>query len=304
MPLTNYPQGLTSFGAVLPGKDFYTDFGRKHIFVHGNLGDDGTSGESPEQALKTMAQAFTRIESGSVIHVAGNITEQLSSPAGIFDVVIVGAGTRPRHADAHTGQNGYKTTATWKPPSSPTAATALLKLRQQGWRIANILFDAPADAAAIDFMRDAAAGDDERDAGHSEVLGCRFVSGSAGIKIIGTEILHNLLFHGNIFEDLTTAISMAAGYGRRLRIEKNEFRKNTNHIVAALAESVIIDNVFTDHTTQSIDLNGGGGKNIVTKNYLSGTYSVAGGYRVSNANDEWAGNFNTLAGGITVADPA
>ena len=40
------------------------------------------------------------------------------------------------------------------------------------------------------------------------------------------------------------------------------------------------------------------------KNYLSGTFSSAGGYTVANANDEWAGNFNTLAGGITVADPA
>jgi hypothetical protein len=264
-------------------------------------GSNGNGGKSPDEPLLTMAKAFTLIDSGDIIHFVGNVAEQIETPAGVFDVTIIGEGTRPRHADAHTGNNGYQT-ATWK--TAGIATTPLLKVRQQGWRICNVLIAPPADSPGIDFMRDAAAGDSERDSSHSGVYGCRFAGGSSGIKITGTEIVHDIEIAGNIFNDITRAIWATAYYGRRFLIHDNDFDLNTNHIVAALGDSKIINNVFGQFTTMGVDLTNGNGHNVVTKNYLSGTYSIGGGYKKSNANDEWAGNFNSLTGGITAVVPA
>jgi hypothetical protein len=312
---TNFPQGLTSMGVPAGVGDLIPMNGRKQIWVRGVsslatigqnrdlIGNDGAPGDNPDEPLLTMARAFQLLESGAVIHFTGDIKEQLSAPDGIFDVTIIGEGTRPRHADAHTGNNGYSA-ATWKSPAVPAATTALLTVRQQGWRFANILFACPSDDAALDFIRDAAAGDLERDSSHAAVLGCRFAgAGLAGIKISGTENVFDLLIKGNIFNDLTTAIT-AGAFCHRFIIEDNRFDLNTNHIVASLTDSFILNNVMGQFTTLSIDLTGGGGHNVITKNYLSGTYGIGGGYVKSNANDEWAGNFNSLAGGITAADPA
>jgi hypothetical protein len=61
--------------------------------------------------------------------------------------------------------------------------------------------------------------------------------------------------------------------------------------------------VFGSFTTKGLDLSGGVGKNVVSRNALSGTYSVVGGY-TAGTDDEWGGNFNSLTGGVTAADPA
>lgn len=275
-------------------------FGRAW-FLNGNGSRAGNG--TRDNPFLTMAAALAAASSGDAIYFKGNITENIVAPAGLFNISIIGAGTRPRHADAHTSSNGYSG-ATWK---ALVQTEPLIQLRQQGWRLANILFDCPTTDGAIELIRDAAAGDLERDSSHTEIVGNRFASGETGILISGTEIIHNVLVAGNIFNDLTHAIktSIVADYGRRWEIVNNVFMKNTNHLVAGLYESVIQDNMFGNFTTLGLDLRGGaGGLNVITKNYLTGTYSNVGGYYRSAATDEWAGNFNTLAGGITVADPA
>lgn len=306
MSITNYEGGLASMGVPLPSSGFTRFNGRPHLFVHGQYGNDGFPGTDTSQPLKTMAKAFALVQSGGTIHLNGSITEQLSTPAGIFDVTVIGEGNRPRHADAHTSSGlnvqGGRAGATWKAPTSPTATTPLVKVRQQGWRFVNILFAPPSDAAAISFIRDAAAGDSERDGSHGEVVGCRFAGGQDGILFAGTENLFDVLICNNTFND-QTGVSIKGGYCYRALIENNVFGQNANHIVLACTQSNIIRNILNSWTTAAIDLNGGGGLNVITENYLSGTYASTQ-YRKANANDEWAGNWNTLSGGITVSDPA
>jgi len=296
MPDTNFSGVVTSQGVPIFSANPNV-YGR-HWFVDGNRGLDGNRGRDRGNPLKTMGAALDRVGSGDEIHVRGNITENLTAPAGIFDVTITGAGNRPRHADADTGNNGYSA-ATWK---ASVQTDPLLILRQQGWTIRNILFDCPTSDAALQFIRDAASGDSERDSSHTTIQGCRFASGATGILISGTENIFNVEIAGCIFNDLTDAIDSPGAYAYRWDIHDNMFMANTNHIDCGFTQAVIRRNVFGKFTTMSIDLTGGA-NNMVVDNDLSGTYDNGGGY-IAGTDDEWFGNRNSLTGGITADDPA
>lgn len=269
------------------------------IFVDGNRGSDGNNGKSAGRAYATMTKAFTVVQSGDTIFLRGNVTENCTCPAGVFDVSVIGSGNRPRHADAHTGNGGYSG-ATWK---ASVTSDPLCIVRQQGWRFENILFACPTTDAGLDFIRDAASGDSERDSSHAIVRGCRFASGQDGIRITGTENVFNVLVEDCIFADQTgTSIVSSAGYAYRWMIRNNEFVANANHIDVGFTQSTIRDNNFGKFTTKSIDLTGGA-NNVITRNHLYGTYSNVGGY-TAGTGDEWGGNFNSLSGGVTASDPA
>jgi hypothetical protein len=277
------------------------------FFVDGNLGVDAGNGQDPNKPWLTMAKAFAAIRSGDVIYFRGNIREQLSTPVGIFDVTIIGCGNRPRHADAHTGNNGYSA-ATWKQPTSPTASTPLLKVLQQGWRVINTLFSgAPAATPAIQLFRDGGAGDAERDASHFHMVGCRVDGAPLGIQDSGGCAFVRI--EDTLFRGMTTtalAATAGAGIGTLLdwQILNNFFQDNVNHIILGLNQGLVRGNLMGKFTTKSIDLTGGTGYNVVSQNTLSGTYSNAGGYTAAAATDEWGGNFNSISGGVTAADPA
>lgn len=270
-------------------------FGRAW-FVNGNGSGNGIG--TRDNPFLTMAAALAVVQSGDSIYFKGNVIENLTAPAGIFDVSIIGAGTRPRHADLHTVNNGYSA-ATWKALSQ---TDPLFVLRQQGWTLWNILFDCPTSDAALEFIRDAASGNSERDSSHAGVYGCRFAAGQEAIRITGTENVFDVEVAGNIFNDLTHAIVSSGGFANRWLIHNNEFHANTNHIDVGFVETSIRNNIFGKKTTKGIDLTGGS-DNIVTMNYLYGTYSNAGGY-TAGTNDEWGANMNVISGGWTAADPA
>lgn len=303
MGYTNFPHGITSMGVPLPALNDGASAFSSYYFVNTFSGADGNSGTSTTQAFETMGRAFDVIEgynqSGAVIFVVGNITENLTAPAGIFDVSIIGAGNAPRNADAHTGNNGYFA-ASWKPSSQ---STPLLTFQQQGWRVQNILFDSPTSAASLAFPRNASAGDAERDSSHTQIVGCRFGAGQNHIQVVGTENVFNVQLIGNIFNDSTGfAVISAGGYAYRWIIQNNVFLNNAGHIDVGFNQSTIVGNTFGKSSAAYIDLTGGA-DNSVWGNQLAGTYSNVGGY-TAGTNDFWAGNFNVLTGGVTAANPA
>jgi hypothetical protein len=281
------------------GNDWYVDASRS-----------GTgSGKSFDDAFLTMAEAFAKIGSGDSIYFTGKIVEQLVTPVQVFDVRVVGMGNRPRHADS-TPAGGNTHASQWAPPASGgVAAQATVRVLQQGWTFENILFTAvDADAGMIELVRNADSGNSERDASHASIIGCRFAGAGIGIKVGAsgfTELVFNVLVDDNKFNSCTFGIG-GDGQLNQPIIRNNHFTMNTNSIDVAVEGGAIYDNIMGKFTTASIKLSGGVGTdpNVVTKNYLFGTYSIAGGYTVHHADDEWAGNFNTLAGGITVSDPA
>lgn len=299
--MTNF-SSLSVGGAPVLGS-LANPYGRT-FFVDGNLGGDGNSGRVPTRPLLTMSAAFNKVGSGDTIFVRGNIREELSTPAGVFDVSIIGTGNQPRHADAHTSNNGY-TAATWKTPASPTAATPLLIVRQQGWKISGILFDGPSDAAAIQLFRDGGSGDDERDGSHAHIANCKFVAAQNHIEFKGglsQVVIEDNLFFGSTADSFLETTGAGIGTSNYFRIMRNHFHNNESHIDMALNYASVTDNIFGKFTTDSLSLTGGS-ENVVSRNVFYGTYSAAGGYD-AGTNDEWGGNLNSLSGGVTAADPA
>jgi len=315
---TDFPNGITSFGIPLfggggkiasagPAKDF--SYGRTW-FVNAYDGGNGNSGESPDQAFSTMTRAFENLESGDVINFVGRIGEQLVTPVNVFDVWINGMGNRPRHADA-TPVGGNFAASQWGAPSSgAVAGQATLRVLQQGWRFSNFLFTSQgATAACAEIVRNAGAGDLERDASHAQFLGVRFSGAGIGIRggVAGTftEIPYNVEVGGCQFDNMTTAM-LAAIECNQWYIHDNFFGPNTSQIIMAARNFLIKGNSIGAFTAAGnsggIDLNGGTGLNQVTGNNLSGTYTIAGGYRSANANDDWYGNVSSA--GLTAADPA
>lgn len=322
--ITNFPNGVSSFGipvypysnlihvgsTTLNDSDSIT--GETHYWVNGNFGMDGNDGLSPQTPKKTMAAVFSRLNSGDIIHFNGNITEQLTTPVGIFDVTIIGEGNSPRNADAFADNNGY-TAATWKFPTSPTAATPILKVIQQGWRFMNILFTGSLSATPlVQVFRDGGAGDSERDASHAQFIGCRFDGGGP----IGLQQSGGCAFiqvYNCLFARFTTAAMNSvtgAGIGTLLNwnIVGNRFFDNISHIILPLSGGNIWGNTMGNFTTSSISLLNGVGNNVVSQNYLFGTYSASGGYVRAASTDNWAGNMTADSGVATapwtLADPA
>lgn len=78
--LTNFPNGVTSFGVQLPAGDLPATPG-KYIFVDYGNGNDGNTGSNPTEAVKTIAQAYSLATTNKddVIVLIGSSTHVLTS---------------------------------------------------------------------------------------------------------------------------------------------------------------------------------------------------------------------------------
>lgn len=271
-------------------------------FVDTAYGGSG-NGKTPSTAFSTMDEAFDSLASGDIIYFVGKVTEQLVTPVQIFDVTVVGCGNLPRHADS-TPAGGNWAASQWSPPSTGTAAQATVRVLQQGWRFVNILFTAiDANAAMIEIVRNAGSGDDERDASHASILGCRFAG--AGIAIRSgatsfTENPHGVKVEGNTFLSNSTALLVTAATAINWQILNNQFLTCTNDISGAFVASKIRGNGMSLAPTKCINLTGGSG-NMVNGNYLAGTYADGTLYKAGTS-DNWNGNYAST--GVTAAVPA
>lgn len=276
-----------------PGVSYYAD---------ANNGSNNNDGRSWQTAKLTIAAALALMSEGDRLYLSGKFREEVVLSNLLGGISIIGADDRlPAHADSP-----WPSGASWLPPASPTAATPLLTLRSQGVTIENILFDCPVDAAAIKLERNALSGDSEYDASHANIRNNRFTSGLTAIENAGG--CGFCIIEDNRFYDLTDAItcsSTAVAVPLRWIIRRNEFLNNANHIRSSLTQAVIRDNTFGKFSGLSIDPSfnsGQGADNVIWANYLAGTYAAAD--YVPGTDNEWAGNFNALSGGVTADDPA
>lgn len=271
---TNFPHGLLSYGIPLPSDvGLYSPFGQPY-WVNGNSGSDGQPGTTPQTAFKTMARAFQFVQSLGSIGVIGQLEEQITAPLGISSVTIFGASTLPRYGNESSSLTDYG--AAWRPPSSPAAATPLLTLRQQGWRIVNMLFDCPADAAGVMLRRQEDA--TYPDPSHAEFINCQFSDGSVGIQDVGG--CNDIRVVGCRFLGITSRSIYCSSTGIALplawQILNNNFENVDGGITAAFSNALIEGNMFIDgadlHFANGKVTTTGGVRNFIINNY---TYDVA-----------------------------
>jgi hypothetical protein len=255
--------------------------------------------------FETFADLSANLRSRDIVYVVGVVREHFSAPVGIYDVTIMGAANTPRQATSSGTPTGGG--ATWLAPTSPTALTPLLELREQGWAVENIMFGTVASTPAIRLKRQETAANP--DASHARISGCYFATqGLSTEHGIGSESL----FHSIIEDCLFLGLSGTALLGESVSIAtpssnqilRNYFRECANAIDWPMNYGVIDGNRLKDITTKQIDINVGA-DNYVGINFFDksqANISIAGGF-IGNASDIWR-NYSSDTVGLTVGVPA
>lgn len=273
---------------VVPGAGQLWQPWAKHWWVDANQGADGNSGKSPTKARATLDAIFDLagtsggLSSGDVIHMRGRFREQITTPAGLFDITMIGPSDITRHPDSHAALETYggQKSVRWDAPASPTASTPLVKVQQQGWKFVNILFTGDEDdsVGCIQLYRDAASGDSERDASHAQIIGCRFQGGLYGIQDSGgcarVKIYNNefLTFSVSDNDAITNVTGAGVGTVWGWEIIGNKFFANYSDIDLASTGTIIKFNDFYRVSlgvtnTIAIDMTGST-EEVVSKNWM------------------------------------
>lgn len=301
-----YRAGLairTSGGPVLRENPMGNEWFYKASVLGGRFGD----GRNPDAPNRDMADLFGRISSGDTIYVRGGVYANLTTPAGVTDVSIVGATSKPRHDHASDAQK--MGSAAWRTASGVTDAPLLI-VRSQGWRIANMLLAPPSAEAGVELFRDATY-----DASHFSLLGCRVAAGKYAITNrggAGFVEIRDTRFEAQTtasIECLTTAIAVPLQW----QILNSFFGfLSASHILSSASHWWVKGNTFAKvaSTAKYIDLThntGQGLENVVTGNYLAGTYDTDD--YVASGTDNWVGNDTTAVAttapdGRTILRPA
>ena len=309
--LANSAAGLDLIGQI-DGGNYGTPY-----FVDPFVGSDSNDGRTWATAFLTMSAALSAVATGGFIYFRGNVREQLVGSNLKFDITIVGVGSL-HHPDQPS--SAYDPAgACWRAPASATAATPLLEVRGRGWKFINIMFAGVSDAACVLLSRNALSDVSEYDASHASFLGCRFVDGKYAIQDAGG--CYNITVDECQFKAFTTAAiantSTAVANPLNWKILDSQFPANTSsfgnatHIDSPLNCAVISGNYFGTVTSTAlyVDLTGGN-TNMVTGNYMMGSYDTSD--YVAGTGDGWSGNItadisgNTAvdASGLTIAVPA
>lgn len=264
-------------------------------------------GGGPRGAFTDFTTLAPHLRSRDIIYLSGVLREQALAPLGVFDVTILGAANTPRqatNAGVPTGGGAYWTYPT---ATTPTAATALLTLREQGWNLINICFNPYTSSPAVEAIRAETA--TYPDPSHLLIQGCFFVGGGSGqIGYQDSGGCYNVTIEGCTFQSLATAIKGIAGAGiatpLRNNYNNNYFLQNTNDIVIGCSYGSITGNRFKNTTTQKVDLTAGGHE-IVNLNWFddnAADIDPAHGYTGSSTGT-W-GNYTLNQAALQVGQPA
>lgn len=295
---------LAQASGLGPGKVWYV-----------NANGGGGDGTSWDQAFSRMADAFSLLSSGDNIFTLGQIREEVVAPLGVSNVSIIGAGTLPRYGNESSFLTPSMDAAScWRPPVSPTAATPLLVLRQQGWVISNILFDCPVDAAGIQLRREENA--TYPDPSHATIQNCRFVDGATGIQDVGG--CAGLLLQNNVFQRLTAQGYKVQSTGIAVPLQNrflnNLFQDVDGGIIGSFEEALIAGNIFQDGPTHdwtqgvinTIAVSAQGARNFVINNYtfdIAADVDPAHGY-TGSATDVWRTYASGTVDPVVVSPPS
>lgn len=288
---------IASGGQVTPGADY--PVGSRHYFVNTVTGVDSGSGTSTSP-YATVAFALTKVADNDVVHIQGDVREEVVAPLGVQGVTLVGnVGGQTRHDDG----------VRWREPASgATTAGALLTLREQGWEVRNILFVPKSDATALRIKR--AEDAVNPDGSHCRIVGCKFIGAAVatckGIEDVGGS--HHVLVEACEFMTLANAIhntSTAIAVPLRWMIRGNWFNDCTAYITLPGTQCIVAGNYFmSDPSGNVIVMSAGAGGNMVLKNFFPDTEAniTSGNGYDGVAGDIWR-NYSTNTAAESVTTP-
>ncbi len=310
----NYNPATSQLNAFNNGNEIFQYPIGTNYYVDGTNGADTNSGLSWALAYATISKAMT---SAAALGTRGRVSIYVA-PAGYTEDIVT-----PLNSELPFGQ----LIAVNPTPSqsfgavfltASTAGAACLVVRARGWYINGFEFDALADAPCLVL----GGTDSGNNAAGTIIENNLFVGQNQGKVGIDWQnsIASNALvtIRRNGFYGFTSGSTAGkcldcsnSGIDQPgfAMIEENWFADSDNLIdmnPRGFKESIIRRNTFfTNGANQNPDEiidNTGGNDTIIYENYFPGTYNNASGY-VAGTNDEWAGNYNSISGGLTAADP-
>ena len=271
-------------------------------YVDSANGSATGNGKSWSTAFNTIALGYAAANAGDTILMRGSFTEAVvCAKAGLK---FVGVGTNPKECQ-------------WTGATDATCLTISANYVQ----VKNIYFRPPARSSGTPAAIKISA------AQWTQIRGCRFQGRTGSYYAIysatcdsdNTHIVDNEFFYMNTLTYGAAILGVEAGgmaYSGWV-IENNIFHSCVTAININGRCCIVRNNIFMEYgnkadstlgavMTLGIDLSGSasGGCNSVYQNQLGGTYDATL-YKVgAGGGDQWAGNFNSLSGGVTAANPA
>lgn len=280
-------EGAIQRGDIVPyfGIEYYVDS------VNGSASGDGRSWQSAFNSITlAMAAAAALLTRGGVrIYVApGGYTENIITPLNTelpFGMLIAMNPTKESRG------------AAWLIGETVTEPT--ITVRARGWLIDGFEVDAPSTDGCI-FLDTVTANAQAKflELANLLIVGNTYANGF-GVDTNEPNpltVIRDSYFMG-FMGTSGRAITSTNVYALEWLLERCIFWNNKNHVAPKNSKgwqaSVIRECVFhkyesVSETVIKIDMRGGAG-NVVTKNFLGGTYDNAGGY-YSSSTDEWRGN--------------
>lgn len=260
-----------------------------------------------DSPLASMAGASKYLKPGLVVGIEGVLFEEFTAPLGVNNVTLLGFQSVPRQATTSGVANGGG--ATWLSPSGGTSW--LLRLRAQGWTVANIYFNNSATAAPCISILTDGAGDPpvDSDGAHTLIYNCILTGADDGINVNGgtnfVRIVNSTLFNFSGAGDIAISSTVGAGVGTLLdwRITGCRFFNNASNIIAGFSHALIQGNTFEAASGTQINLTGGTAPNYVLGNAFdinAADFDPAGGV-TGVTGDVWS---NTLKDTIETGLPA
>jgi len=199
---------------------------------------------------------------------------------------------------------------------SAAADEIALDLRCLGWRITGFRFYGKASAPCIELHHTDLGGNDiairtiiDHNYFDGQIVGETGIESHGCYDVWVTDNTFSLWNNaGNTAAGMrTTTTPLAIPY--RNHVARNMFYDNDNNMIWSSNGSLFYDNIVQSvgyaysavQSFQTSTIGNVGDDNMVTGNYFSGDYSIAGGYR-GGAADQWFGNYSPDIAEAEVAD--
>ena len=305
MGLTNFPNGITSFGIPIMGSNRFSNPWSTHYFVNGDVGASG-GGLTPGTAFKTIQEAVTAMTGGDVVYIKPKTYTMGTGFARYEEDVVVAntgassAATAPLAGKSIIGVTPNTVASDFLGVRWKYATNTNLNVEAPGTHIENIGFFCEGATAGVYFEGDGATWTKGGHTG-SSLYNCA-IKGEGGVLANGSDSLQiiNCQFQAKWDGDTCGMIITLDGTNVNRRpvlrgchfIGGNGTSMNSAPIIwtGKVEDGLIADNYFHTGTTVQINIATASSSGLIVNNFfaeanLSTTFIVQNGMSVVNAMD-------------------